>query len=273
MSPRAAASGLIPADLEATIVLVRHGESTWIAEHRFQGRGDPPLSKRGRQQAGLVGARLAAPLAPPALPLPAGPPLGIWTSPLRRAAETAQAIAGATAERRGAAPPLYPQDGFTEIAQGVWEGLLASEVEAGWGRRLAGWRRDPTHVHAPQGESLRDADLRVSDGLRSVLTALGAGSAGPAPTGPRTFVPGYGAAAATHPWAVVVAHDGVFRLALLRLLRVPRSHFWSVPFVLAGISVVELRDGLAVLRAHGLDTHLAALDDGAEEDRARSGAL
>lgn len=273
MSPRAAASGLIPADLEATLVLVRHGESTWIVEHRFQGRGDPALSPRGRQQAALVGARLATPLAPPALPVPAGPPLGIWHSPLRRAAETAEAIAGAMAERGGAAPPLVPQDGLTEIAQGAWEGLPASEVEAGWGPRLAGWRRDPTHVHAPQGESLRDADRRVSDGLGAVITALGAGPSDPASGGPRTFVPGYGAGSATHPWAVVVAHDGVFRLALLRLLGIPRSHFWSVPFVLAGVSVVELRDGLAVLRAHGLDAHLAALDGQAEDERGRPGAL
>ena len=66
---------LIPPAIDATLVLVRHGESTWIAEDRFQGRRDPPLSPRGERQAALVAARLADPLAAPSLPIPAGPPV------------------------------------------------------------------------------------------------------------------------------------------------------------------------------------------------------
>ncbi|HEX5465794.1 MAG TPA: histidine phosphatase family protein [Candidatus Limnocylindrales bacterium] len=277
--PRLTASPLIPPELEASLVLVRHGASTWIEEHRFQGRGDPSLSEHGRRQAELVGQRLAEPHAPPALPLPAGPPLAIWHSPLRRAAQTAEAIAAAMAATRPA-PPLHPSPGFIEIAQGRWEGLPASEVQARWGPRLAGWRRDPNRFHAPGGESLADADRRVTETLAQVIASL----ASPATSGPRpgrTFVPGYGQSPPTHPWAVVVAHDGIFRLALLRLLGLSRSHFWSFPFVLAGVSVVELRDGLAVLRTHDRDEHLAPLDDDGttvipgedEVSRARSGAL
>ena len=42
---------IIPADLDAALAFVRHGESEWVAEGRFQGQGDPPLSDVGRRQA------------------------------------------------------------------------------------------------------------------------------------------------------------------------------------------------------------------------------
>ena len=72
IEPRRAAGGpsLIPAGLDATLVLVRHGESTYIVEGRFQGQAESPLSPTGQLQASLVATRLAAPHVPPALPVP-----------------------------------------------------------------------------------------------------------------------------------------------------------------------------------------------------------
>lgn len=65
-------------------LLVRHGESVWNGERRIQGHQDPPLSERGRRQAD----RLVARLAPHVTPAVAA----VFTSPLRRAIETAQRI-------------------------------------------------------------------------------------------------------------------------------------------------------------------------------------
>jgi len=45
----------IPAELTASLVMVRHGESTYVAEGRFQGRQDAPLSTLGRRQRRLGG--------------------------------------------------------------------------------------------------------------------------------------------------------------------------------------------------------------------------
>ena len=64
----------LPEQLVATLVLVRHGESTWVAEGRFQGRQDPPLSDLGRQQAQLVANRLAHRDDQTPLPIPVGLP-------------------------------------------------------------------------------------------------------------------------------------------------------------------------------------------------------
>jgi broad specificity phosphatase PhoE len=64
---------------------------------------------------------------------------------------------------------------------------------------------------------------------------------------------------ADQPWAILVGHDGVFKVALLALLGLPTDAFWRFPFVLAGITIVEVRGGRAVLRAHALAEHLAPL--------------
>src|SRR3954469_13602621 len=169
------ASLAIPGNLEASLVLVRHGESQLIVEHRFQGRLDTPLSATGRRQAELVAARLAHPHDRPALPVPSGPPLAIVHSPLARAAETAGAIAAArhnSAEDGGPDASLRPDAAFLEIGQGAWEGRLATEIEATDGDRLAAWRRTPTQAWAPGGEALGDVRARVVPGLAAVLAEL-----------------------------------------------------------------------------------------------------
>ena len=285
---RAAADGsrpALPPGLAATLVLVRHGESTYVAEGRFQGRHDPPLSALGERQALLVARRLAERAGGVALPVPAGPPLGIWHSPLRRAAQTAALIAGAQPTR----VPLHATERLTELAQGEWEGQLMAEVRRRWPAELAAWRATPALAQAPGGERLGDGARRVGDGLRDVIGALAVGDgrqddsdlAGAAASERYDPVPGYPSAmpseAAAEPWAVLVAHDGIFRLCLLSLLDVPLARFWSFPFNLCAISVVALQQGVATLRAHNLSEHLAPLADqerAAEEARGeRRGAL
>jgi broad specificity phosphatase PhoE len=257
----------LPADLSATLVLVRHGESVWIAEGRFQGRLDPPLSDLGERQAALVAARLAERDAA-SLPIPDHPPLGIWHSPLGRAADTARAIAHA----QPAALPLHATDDLTELAQGQWEGLPHAEVTARWPDELAQWRLTPTTAHAPGGESLLEAAGRVSSALEGIAAALlragtptlDADGVGDAASIRRSPVPGYpappsAAGAKDPPWAVLVAHDGIFRLILMTLLKLPYERFWSFPFHLCGISVISLSEGVAALRCHNVTDHLAPL--------------
>ncbi|HEY2888900.1 MAG TPA: histidine phosphatase family protein, partial [Candidatus Limnocylindrales bacterium] len=144
-APGEPAARLLPADLDATIVLLRHGESEWITRGLFQGQGDSPLSDVGRRQAALAAARLAQPHAAPALPIPSGPPVAIRHSPLSRTAETAALLSKAMADGAafGAPVPMQPDAGFLEIGQGEWEGLPGSEIVARWGLILEGWRADP----------------------------------------------------------------------------------------------------------------------------------
>ena len=113
---------------------------------------------------------------------------------------------------------------------------------------------------------IRAALERVLDDLRSAAGPVGSDLP------PGSPVPGYASGSADRPWAVVVAHDGVLRLALLALLDLPLVSFWRLPFVLCGMSVVTLERGSAALRAHNLAEHLKGSAAGPPE-RARPGAL
>jgi probable phosphoglycerate mutase len=252
--PAAAGSPLIPESVRGTLVLVRHGESTFVAEGRFQGRLDPPLSPLGERQARRAGAWLAGPSIAAELLLP-GPPIEIVHSPLVRATRSAELIqaAFARADPAAVAPALRVEPALAEIGQGAWEGRHHDEVQARWGDRLAAWRRRPTRAWAPGGERLSAADARVRGAVPRLLAPFGS-------------QPGA--------WTVVVAHDGILRILLLCLLAIPLGRFWSFPFELGAATVVDVVEGRASLRAHNLRAHLAGIGDvGSGSDRDRQGAL
>jgi probable phosphoglycerate mutase len=271
-APGAAEAGPlpIPRDLEATLLICRHGESTWITEGRFQGAADPPLSAHGERQASLLAARLADPLRPPAVPVPPGRPVAIWHSPLTRTTATAGAIADALAV------PLTADPDLREIGQGEWEGRLVAEILAADGDRLRAWRRSPLGNEAPGGETLPQVDRRARRTMERIVDALVAASRDHgAPDPDRPPVLGYGGPPPARPWGIVVGHDGLLRVAMLAFLGLPLERFWTFPFVPAGISVIEFRGGTAIVRAHDLDEHLAPLQAAGPEPApaAREGAL
>jgi broad specificity phosphatase PhoE len=263
--------------LDATIVLVRHGESQFVVEGRFQGQTDSPLSPMGRRQAERVAARLAHPHASPALPVPAGPPIEIVHSPLARATETAEEIGRAMADELafGRSIPLRPEPDMREIGQGEWEGLLGSEIEQRWADVLATWRRRPLEAWAPGGESIPDVAARLRPALAGLLARLA--EHGTPGTFDRPQVAGYLEPSTPGPWSVVVGHDGLFKVLLLTAFELPLDRFWMWSFDLCGIAVIEFRAGRPVVRAMNLNGHLAPLLDEAaqeaSEERQRSGAL
>jgi broad specificity phosphatase PhoE len=228
----------------------------------------------GLRQAGLVARRLASPLEAPALPIPGRPPLELVHSPLQRTAETAQAI-WAAVRATGMGLARRPDPAFLEIGQGAWEGLHRTEIDARFGPELAAWRRTPLEAWAPGGEPLPEVQARVRPGLATVLARLAEGGEPGAVDGPQ--VAGYRDRAIDHPWSIVVGHDGVFKVALLTLFDLPLDRFWMWSMDLCGITIVELRGGRPVLRAHNLTAHLAGLLDEEtmteQEERSRSGAL
>lgn len=209
--------------------MARHGESTWIAQGRFQGQADPPLSPLGMRQSELLARGLSSRLTEMGF-RPTDRPMTVFHSPLTRAAGTARAVASAL----GPTTALRSHAGLMELSQGDWEGLTHAEVEEGWPRELAAWRRNPLQAHAPGGESLTEGDARLRAALRVLLS--------------------------DHASPIAVAHDGILRLALLALLDLPIDHFWSFPFPLAGFSLVELNSGRTQLLTHAAVDHLQAAD-------------
>ena len=268
---------IVPEGLDATIVLVRHGESEYIVENRFQGQAETPLSPAGLRQGALAGARLASPHASPSLPVPGGRPIEIVHSPLARTTQTARFVADAIRAADGVEVPMRAEPAFIEIGQGEWEGLHQDDIAARYAETLSGWRRRPWEVWAPGGESIAQVQARVRPALENVLDRLGRDY--PRGSLDRPQVGGYSGAGhvADQPWTVIVGHDGVFKVTLLTLFGLPLTHFWMFTMALTGITIVELRGGRPVLRAANLTEHLAPLlDEQAQEQaerRARSRAL
>jgi broad specificity phosphatase PhoE len=131
------------------ILLVRHGETPWNREGRYQGRTDIPLSETGRDQVRALGARLAAVDIKLA-----------YASPLSRAKNTAEAILA------GRTTPLWLDAGLLEISHGDWEGKLASDVEISHAEMFGVWRSRPE-----RGDARRCRDACVGGARARVRTA------------------------------------------------------------------------------------------------------
>ena len=134
------------------LVLIRHGETDWNVEGRYQGQANPPLNARGRAQA----RRLAEELRGVGLDV-------LYSSPLRRALQTAQVIA----ETLGL--PLHIEPRLMEINQGDWEGCLRSEIAARYPDLFRRWETEPWEVTPPGGESLAQVQARVYAALDEIL--------------------------------------------------------------------------------------------------------
>jgi broad specificity phosphatase PhoE len=104
-----------------TLLLVRHGETDWNRDGRWQGHSDTQLNDAGREQARLVAAEIGAVDV-------------IYASDLARARETAEIIA---AELGGLEVRL--DERLRERSFGAWEGKTAPEIEAGFGEQHARW--------------------------------------------------------------------------------------------------------------------------------------
>jgi probable phosphoglycerate mutase len=142
----------MPAQGEPTVtLLLRHGQTPLSVQKRYAGRSDVALTETGVGQAAAAAKRLAS----------AG--IGvIVTSPLLRAARTAQEVAEVT----GA--PVVTDEGFRETDFGAWEGLTFVEVRQRWPAEMTAWLADPA-VAPPGGESLAEVSARVTEALHRVL--------------------------------------------------------------------------------------------------------
>ncbi|MBI1758447.1 MAG: bifunctional RNase H/acid phosphatase [Actinobacteria bacterium] len=133
-----------PESVPTRMLLLRHGETVHSVGRRFSGRGDLPLTERGREQAAAAAKRLAG-----------HPDLAaVVSSPLGRARETAAMVARATGAE------LVIEDRLVETDFGLWEGLTFAEVRERWPAELAAWLAS-VDVTPPEGESLATVGRRV----------------------------------------------------------------------------------------------------------------
>ena len=130
------------------LIVVRHGETDWNRDGRYQGHADPPLNETGRGQA----ERLAEQLA--------GEPIeAVYSSDLRRASDTAE-IVGA---RIGL--PVKREPGLREIDVGSWQGLTKAQID------VRPWDGETYEHHSERvTHALREIAARHPDGRVLVVS-------------------------------------------------------------------------------------------------------
>ena len=133
------------------LLLIRHGETPWTKEKRYQGSTDISLTPKGIRQAKKIARELQN-----------HPPVRLYTSTLRRAKETAREIESHLKLQAVIDPRL------NEINFGEWEGLnfsrLSKKEPVQFRRWCKGKLRKP-----PGGESIDSLSRRVGKFLNEIL--------------------------------------------------------------------------------------------------------
>jgi broad specificity phosphatase PhoE len=135
-----------------TIYFIRHGETDWNRDRRYQGQRDIPLNETGRAQALRNGQALRA-------FLPAIAEARFVASPMGRTRETMEIVRA----ELGLTPADYEVDpGILELSYGLWEGTLQDELAAKDPAGVAARAEDPFRWRPEEGESYADLFARVA---------------------------------------------------------------------------------------------------------------
>lgn len=209
------------------LLLVRHGETDWNREGRFQGQIDVPLNDNGRAQ----GQRAAEFLKP--IPIDAA-----VSSTMARPKETAEII---LQHHPGLDLGVDPQ--LQEISHGEWEGRYEPDIEAHYPGLLHQWQTAPETVQMPAGENLQQVWDRAVAAWDTIVKAHDTGDSDTAKT------------------VLVVAHDAINKAILCYVTGLGPSAFWRFKQGNGAVSVIDYPKGAgepAVLAAANITTHLGA---------------
>ncbi len=197
------------------LTLVRHGITEWNLSRRLQGHSDVPLSAKGLQQAQALAACLSSELAQ-----------AIYASDLRRAQETAQAIAA----RQKAA--VRSDARLREINFGDWEGLTYEEIRQRNPTALSHWETHREGSAPPGGEMLKQLVRRVQSSLDEMR------------------------ARHVDENVLVVAHGGPLQVLLCLALGLPAQMYWQFHLSTASISRLSFWPAGAILDTLNDTCHL-----------------
>ena len=207
------------------LLLVRHGETQWNKESRFQGIKDIPLNENGKAQGKKAGAFLKDIEIDFAV-----------SSSMLRPKETAEIIL-----ENHPGVNLETTSELVEICHGLWEGKLESEIEAGFPGLLQQWKDKPETVQMPEGENLQDVWDRAIAAWAKIVAKYSNSES------PRT--------------GIVVAHDAINKVLICSLLGLKPENFWNIKQGNGAVTVIDYPEGAegqAVLQAINITSHLGA---------------
>lgn len=191
------------------MILVRHGQCEGAG--RFLGRGsDVSLDATGLSQREALRRWFQA--------LPENDQPGrLFTSPLCRARETAEAFTGT-----GLIPTVIPA--LAEIDLGEWEGLTYEAIMETWPREGRAWFSDPYNSAPPGGEKGRDFQIRAGEALKLLTGFLRGDSV-----------------------VLAVTHAGVIRVLLTLLLELPFDAQWRFAIHPGRRTTIHFQEGFPMV--------------------------
>ena len=202
----------------AEIIIVRHGETEWNVGEIFRGRVEIGLNETGKKQAELLVQYLSD------LKIEA-----IYSSPLKRALEVAQAIA------KYHKLNVEVSQGLNDLDFGEWQGLTRREVREKFPKVYAEWVNHPERVKLPRGESLDEVRKRA-------LTVVGK-------------------VIAKHQGNIIlVSHRVVNNALICALLGLDNSHFWNIRLDTCGVTIFDYENGRFILNKHNDTSFLKPLE-------------
>ncbi len=139
--------------MSTTLILIRHGETPYNRDRRYQGHRDTPLTRKGKRQTEKIALRLRNE------PLDA-----IYSSDLKRTEYTAKAINRYHSLKINILPQLR------EIDFGDWEGKTHDEIQRKWRGLLDEWEREPSKIKIPGGESIQELAERTRTTIKKIIS-------------------------------------------------------------------------------------------------------
>ncbi|HEA47262.1 MAG TPA: alpha-ribazole phosphatase [bacterium] len=140
--------------MSTTLILIRHGETSYNRDRRYQGYRDTSLTRKGKRQTRETALRLRNE------PLDA-----IYSSDLKRTRYMAEIINSYHSLKINILPELR------EIDFGDWEGKTYNEIQREWKGLLSGWEKEPSKIKIPNGESIQELAKRTRTIIKKIISA------------------------------------------------------------------------------------------------------
>ena len=196
------------AGLSATtcrLILVRH--ATAEGNGRFQGHLDVSLTRAGRRELRLLCEKCSR-----------YPVRAVYSSDLRRARQTAEAVA----QEFGLKVEIRPE--LREMYFGQWEGLSWNQIAKRFPKLAALWMERFPRQTIPGGETLSQFKKRIAAGIRKIV------------------------AANRGQCVLVVTHAGIIRFTLGKALGLPAQNLFRLAQDSCAVNVIDFLEKGAVVR-------------------------
>lgn len=199
------------------LIFVRHGETAWSRsqEFRFRGRVDIPLTDLGVSQAQTTGVKLSTEQI-----------FTVYSSPLKRARDTAKAIA------KFHDLEVKDHSGFIDLDFGTWEGKRHEKIQQEWPEEYTRWKNQPNSMKFSKGETLPIVRDRVENALSNLASNH------------------------LNETIVVVTHGAVLRVILCFLHEKELDHYWDYHMDNCALLIVNYAECRFLILAENANEHL-----------------